>query len=220
MKDLSLPRILSGVGIIAVGILALLGSFNLINFSELFSTYWPLLVIATGLLLLLANPRENYVWSIIFVALGTIWLLGRLDVMDINVWHLFWPLVLIGVGWSVLSQKTGLLSDKDADDSTAILGSNEIKNNSKDYKGSKITTILGGSSIDLRQATIKKEATVEVLVVMGGVELFVPDGWVIKSSVTPILGGVENKTSTPKSPKAPVLHITGTALMGGIEVRH
>lgn len=220
MKDLPLPRILAGVGVIAVGVLALLGAFNLINFSELFSTYWPLLVIGAGIILLISDLRQNYVWAILFILLGVIWQLGRLDMVDVNIWHLFWPLVIIAFGWSILVQRSGVCTDKKTENSTAILGGNTIKNNSADYKGSNLTAILGGTTLDLRKATIKKEATIEIFALMGGMEILVPENWVVRSSVMPILGGVENNTHPPKGSKAPVLNIVGTAIMGGVEVKH
>ena len=50
-----LARIIMGVGIIAIGVGALLGSLDLINFRDFFKDFWPLLVISAGLLMLLAK---------------------------------------------------------------------------------------------------------------------------------------------------------------------
>lgn len=222
MNNPSLPRTLAGSIIILIGLIALLGGFDLLSFGSLFATYWPTLVIAGGLLILLANPREQYAWALLFIVLGILWQMRALGVVDFNVWALFWPLVLIAIGWSTISNRAfGAHVIKNSKENTsAILGSVESKVESSDFKGNKVTVILGGSSIDLRNATIKKEATLEVFALMGGIEVKVPEGWLVQSSVMPILGGLENKTaaSTPKGKSTPTLNIVGTTILGGIEI--
>lgn len=220
MKNHSISRLAFGVGIIGVGLAALLGAFDIINFNELFRTYWPLLLIGGGLVLLADNPRQNYLWALLMLVLGSVALFNTLDIVDVNFWQLFWPLILIAFGWSVLTQRARINSTS-ADNVTAILSGAETKNDSRDYKGGKVTTILGGSSIDLSKADIKKEATLEILTVMGGIELRVPETWEVRTSVMPILGGVENKAVAPSGKtKAPVLNFVGTTLMGGIEIKN
>lgn len=223
MNNTSLSRTLTGSAIIIVGLAALLGGLNIIDFGHLLATYWPTLVIAGGLLILLANPREQYMWAILFIALGIMWQLRAIEVIDFNVWALFWPLVLIALGWSVITNRawgTDKIVNRDADSASAILGGVETKIDSTNYTGSKITVILGGSLLDLRHANIKKEATIEVFALMGGLEVKVPEGWSVRSSVMPILGGVDNKTIAATGKNAPVVNIIGTTILGGVEVKH
>ena len=223
MNNTSLSRTLAGSGIILVGVAALLGGLNIINFGHLLATYWPTIVIAGGLLILLANPREQYMWAILFIALGLMWQLRAIGVVDFNVWALFWPLVLMTLGWSVITNRawgTDKIVNRDADNASAILGGVETKIDSNNYTGSKISVILGGSVLDLRHANIKKEATIEVFALMGGMEVKVPEGWTVRSSVMPILGGVENRTISSTNKNAPVLNIIGTTILGGVEVKH
>lgn len=220
MENLSLSRLVFGVGVIVIGIAALLGAFGIINFSELFGTYWPVLLIVAGLVLIADNPKQNYLWGILLFALGAVALFNTLDIVEVNFWQLFWPLILIVFGWSVLTQRARINSNS-ADNVTAILGGAENKNQSQDYRGGKVTAIMGGCSIDLAKADIKKEATLEILAVMGGIELRVPENWEVRTSVMPILGGAENKTIRPSAKtKAPVLNVVGTALLGGIEIKN
>lgn len=223
MNNITLSRTLAGAGIILVGLTALLGSLNIVDFGNLFATYWPTLVIAAGLLMLLANPREQYMWSALFIILGILWQLRALEAIDFNVWSLFWPLVLIALGWSIMINRAGAAASILSDDSeriAAVLGGISTKVESRNYTGSKITAVLGGSVVDLRHAEIKKEATLEVFTFMGGIEIKVPEGWTVQSSVMPVLGGVEDKTVPSSGKSAPVLNIIGTAILGGIEVKH
>jgi hypothetical protein len=47
----------------------------------------------------------------------------------------------------------------------------------------------------------------------------VPEGWRIISKVSPIGGGIENKTRTADK-KAPTLVIVGDVVFGGVEIKH
>ena len=223
MDKMSLPRTLVGSGIILVGVAALLGGLNIIDFSYLFQTYWPMLVIAAGLLILLINPREEYLWGLLLIAFGILWQMKALEVVEFNTWALFWPLVIMAVGWAVLTNRAGAATNFKTSDTNAVvavLGGVETKDDSANYTGSKITAVVGGSALDLRSATIKNEATIDIFALMGGVEIKVPENWTVRSSVVPILGGVDNKTKPAVSKNAPVLNITGTAIMGGVDIKH
>lgn len=219
MKETSLSRLSAGVGIIVIGVAALLGALDIINFNYLFQTYWPLLLIAAGVVMWLENPKQGYLWAIAVIILGITAQLNTLDVTDINFWQLFWPVILIVIGWSILSKRSSQISDATSDIS-AILSGTETKSNAKDYKGGKISAVLGGVEMDLSRASIKKEATIEVFALMGGIELRVPDNWEVRTSLMPILGGSENKANAPSSSKAPVLNIVGTIVLGGIEIKN
>ena len=109
---------------------------------------------------------------------------------------------------------------QDTDDVSAIFGGSETINTSKNYQGGKATAVFGGVVIDLRDAHIKKEATLNVFALCGGVEVKVPREWKIQPQVFPIIGGVESKSHSQKADdNAPVLIITGTVALGGVEVR-
>ncbi len=220
MKETSLSRLSAGVGIIVIGVAALLGALDVINFSDIFQTYWPLLLIAAGVVIWLENPKQSYLWAIAIIVLGVTAQLNTLDVTDINFWQLFWPVILIVVGWSILSQRSSRISPDATTNISALLSGTETKSNAKDYNGGKISAILGGVELDLSRASIKKEATIEVFALMGGIELRVPDDWEVRTSLMPILGGAENKTTTSSNSKAPVLNIVGTVVLGGIEIKN
>jgi len=56
---------------------------------------------------------------------------------------------------------------------------------------------------------------------MGGVELRVPDTWLVICEVTPFLGGAEDETRPPQGvSNAPRLRIVGTATLGGLNIRN
>lgn len=73
--------------------------------------------------------------------------------------------------------------------------------------------------MDLSHAEIKNEAVLNVFVVMGGIELRVPENVIVKNRASVVLGSIEDKTRPTDSKRNPVLFIDGSILMGGVEVK-
>lgn len=216
-----ITRTILGIAIISVGVIAFLNAINITAFNGFFEQWWPLFIILMGVLMFINHPRQ-FVWPLIVTAGGVLLQLREFDVITFNVWGLFWPVIIIAIGLSVIVNKTARHSDinkKDLDDASSFLGGNVIKNESKNYKGGNSSAIMGGVELDLRNATIKDEATLNVFAFWGGIEVKVPEGWAVKSKITPVAGGVEIKTK-PVDKNAPVLYLTGDVIMGGVEVKH
>jgi predicted membrane protein len=216
-----LIRVLMGLGVVAVGIAALLGSFDIINFKDFFSNYWPLLVIAAGVLTFLSNPRE-FIWPLILIVAGIILEFRVLDIITVNPWQLVWPLIIVAIGLSIMFNRAHdrkNINKSELDSLSAIMSGNTTQNHSSDYKGGDITAVFGGVELDLRKAKITKEASINMFVLCGGVSLTVPEDWIVKSQVMPIAGGVENKAPTAGAKNSPTLIITGDVIMGGVEIK-
>lgn len=217
-----LSRIIMGLAIVSVGVGFLLGNLGILNFNELASTWWPLAVILGGILIFISDPK-SYLWALLVLGLGVLWQLQKLGVTDVNPWQLFWPAVIILVGFSILMNRSAArlrVSKTEREDITAILGGSDQRNSSQDFKGSKVSAIMGGVKLDLRKAVIKKEATIEIFTFWGGVELLVPSNVIVKNKSSVILGGIEDKTEHDTAKDAPVLYITGDIIMAGVEVKN
>jgi hypothetical protein len=84
-----------------------------------------------------------------------------------------------------------------------------------------VVGILGGCEMDLREAQLAPGVT-EIMVVafMGGVEIVVPPWLQVEVSGIGIMGGFEHQQSSrpTQAPGAPVLRISGLAMMGGASV--
>ncbi|HRJ05992.1 MAG TPA: DUF5668 domain-containing protein [Candidatus Saccharibacteria bacterium] len=219
MGNTSLSRVITGLGVITVGVIAMLGAFDVVDSGAIFRDWWPAAVITLGVVMLVGR---NILWGLAVTILGGALLLRTLEYTDLNVFQLFWPVIIILVGLSILFNRTAsgtFKTDKTLDDVTAVLGGVESNNTSSDYKGGKATAVMGGVTLDLRKATIKKEATLQVLSFWGGVEVKVPEGWVIKNRTNAILGGVEVKVPTETKKDAPILYIVGDVIMAGVDVK-
>jgi hypothetical protein len=87
------------------------------------------------------------------------------------------------------------------------------------FRSADMTSLMGGCELDLRDALLGADGTahVEVFSLMGANHIFVPPNWTVILQVTPIMGGVEDKTR-PVMGGNQHLYIRGTVLMGGVEV--
>ena len=216
-------RIITGLIILAIGVGALLDALQVIQFWGWFGTWWPVILVLTGLITLTADLAKNYIWGIAQIIVGGFLLIKNLGIVDFNIFALIAPVVIIAIGLSILANASGrgkvASASYDSDDVVAVLSGSDVKNKSQAYKGGKITAIFGGVQLDLRDAKIKGEAQLDVFTLCGGVELKVPRDWKVVVKATPIAGGVENKSEGSDDPKAPILTLTGTVALGGVEIK-
>jgi len=97
------------------------------------------------------------------------------------------------------------------------------------FRGGDITAIMGGGQLDLRLATIPngEEAVLDIVAVMGGVEIIVPSSWEVSTPILPFMGGVEDKRlpTLPNDPNVARrenggrLVLRGLVMMGGVHIK-
>ncbi len=92
---------------------------------------------------------------------------------------------------------------------------------SQQFKGGEVVCFMGGGDIDMRSARMAEgTAQLEINLVMGGVNLFVPEDWAVEFQGTPIMGGVEDHSRRPAGEPKGRLVITGVVLMSSIEIKN
>jgi predicted membrane protein len=111
-------------------------------------------------------------------------------------------------------------SGEDVIDSVTTMGTVKRKFTSRNFRGGHVTTIMGYTTIDLTAADISGTVRLEVTQTMGGTNIIVPPDWEVRSDVSAVLAGFEDKRGKPAvtNPEK-VLIINGTCVLGGIEVR-
>jgi predicted membrane protein len=242
----SATRVILGLAIIAAGILFTLDNLHVVDV-EHYIDYWPAVIILVGLVHL-GQDRTfgGLIWSLVLV-IGGAWILAdNLGFVTISIWKLS-PLLLVALGasiiWRAFSGPTvrvvtsatiigGRALDGTAGDAaagrgdayikgTAIMGAFERTSAASDFRGADLVSIMAGCKLDLRQAVIAgPEAVIDVLVIMGGVELRVPPTWTVHVEVTPLLGGVTDQTRpAPGVVATQRLVVRGTVFMGGVEIK-
>jgi predicted membrane protein len=225
-------RIVLGICFVTAGVLALLGNLHIINIGEI-SNYWPLIFSVFGLAHLVNKPRLSGVtFGLGFIALGIGLTLQNLGIVH-HVMSLLLPsfLILAGVGVIIRgfsprqsrqrsnTMPSPTLDHDDMINISAIMSGASLRCDSQDFKGGELTAIMGGMEIDLRQASIQSQAELRVKVIGGGVAIKVPQDWQVVLRVSPVLGGIENKTISPMQANKTLL-LQGDVIMGGIEIKN
>lgn len=85
-----------------------------------------------------------------------------------------------------------------------------------------VLTVFGGAEIDFREAILPgKEVVLRATTVLGGVEITVPPEMRVVDNGIAVLGGREiaGNVAESASPDAPVLRIEGACVLGGLEVK-
>lgn len=210
---------------ILVGIGFFLQQAGIWQFSNIFSSGWPIILIVIGIIQLSNRDNISLIPGILLIAIGGLLFVNKF--VEFNVFKFSWPIILIIVGLVFIFSRSTLKATRPSNsdellESFSLFSATNIESNSAHFQGGTVTTIFGGAEIDLRDATFPNEgATLELTTIFGGIELRVPENVNIQFSGTPIFGGLENKTRkhVGQSIDIPVLTIHCTAIFGGIEVK-
>lgn len=213
-------RIWIGVVFLTLGVLGILDATGSLESTELIDDWWPLAVIGLGAIGMLAERRISLGPSIV-VGIGFLLLAGQQGWSDED---LFGPAILVVIGLVVLSGlwRRGRERTTGGEDSLVMFGATKIKDRSEHFEHADVSAVFGGATLDLRQAHVDRDASVDALALFGGVDVVVPHGWRVAIDGTPIFGGFEDKTESGAelSDDAPMLNVHATAIFGGVDVKN
>ena len=214
-----------GIGVLAVGAILLLDNFGFTVAEDLFA-YWPVLLILVGIShFVRPEGSRRYLAGSIFIAVGVIILLSNLGLISFGIWDL-WPVILVIAGLSLIlkpfrrrgvtiGEGTGVF------EATAILGGANRRLSAVDFQGGDAIAIMGGCEIDLRDCGSEGgPAEIDTFAFWGGIEIRVPDDWEVQVNGLALLGGYSDMTRTAEGEGRKVLVISGTAIMGGVEIKN
>ena len=102
----------------------------------------------------------------------------------------------------------------------AIMGGSHRRGRFRAVGSINAVAIMGGDEIDLREAEIEGgELTLNLVAVMGGANIYVPDSVEVEVGGFSLMGGHEEIGSErPPRPGAPVIRIRAYNLMGGASI--
>ena len=85
----------------------------------------------------------------------------------------------------------------------------------------RVVAIMGGVELDLREAELPPGVTeIRAFIFMGGLDVRVPPGVRLETEGVAIMGGFEDRIEEAGVPKdAPIVRVTGIAIMGGVSAR-
>jgi hypothetical protein len=103
----------------------------------------------------------------------------------------------------------------------AALQSLWIHVRSQELRSGRVTAVLAGVTVDLREAGLSPEgATIHVQSALSGIDILVPPDWDIVWDVDAIWSGVgENRRAPRSAERRPRLRIAGMVVAGGLSVR-
>lgn len=79
---------------------------------------------------------------------------------------------------------------------------------------------MGGGELDMREARFEESTVkINIVAIMGGVEITVPDDATVQVHGVGIMGGFDHRASGDGQPGGPTIVVTGLALMGGVEIK-
>ena len=217
-------RLLFGAVAITLGVLWTADNLGVLDADSVLR-WWPAFLAMFGLMRLtgLFGPR-HVVSGALFTIAGFWMLLRELDVIQISIFKM-WPVFLIVLGGSLVwrSMRSEPAPEDAERDSypkpVAIMGVVVRNIESQDLVGIEASAVMGGVELDLRGAKARgREVVVEAFAWWGGIELYVPDDWRVINEVTPIMGGVEDKTRLNAVEPVTTLIVRGIVIMAGIEL--
>jgi predicted membrane protein len=210
-------KFVAGVFFTLLGILLTLDNLDLAD-ADRFLPYWPLFLIAIGLLKL--QDRDNRIPAIFAIAAGALLLLFTTDWVRFSIFDL-WPVALILAGLAILAHAFGFRPSAisaGSDSIICILGVRKEKITARNYRGGRIIAFMGGCELDLTQADMENlPAELEIVAIWGGVEIKVPEGWEVTGNILPIMGGADIRTKA--APGGRKLLVNGVVVMAGVEIK-
>ena len=222
-------QLIFGLFIIALGLLYTLENLGVLYAHDILR-FWPILIAFYGISRIVqCQTVGQKAWGVFWTIVGSFWFLDRLDILYFNIWDL-WPLILVALGASLIWRPSrrgyGFPGTSTVGDSSstinafALLGGFKRSNDSQDFRGGEATAIMGGCEIDLRRAAIQEgEAVLQLVAIMGGIEIWVPENWVVVMQGVPVLGGFEDKTHSPADSSKRLI-VKGYSVMGGVEIKN
>jgi len=226
-------KIFLGGLLIVVGGLFLLRNFELIdpNISKTLFSY-PSILIFIGILSFL-NSSKKMVGTLL-IAVG-----GALHISryyEINFGGFILPLILIGFGFMILLKHNRYSSThfknevssaeevrEDKLEDISIFGGSSKIFSTDNFRGGTITSIFGGSEINLSGCKLAEgENIIDVIAIFGGTTIIVPKEWNVIVDVFPLFGGFGIKGKRDPMlvvEKDRVLRIKGVVIFGGGEIK-
>jgi hypothetical protein len=178
------PNLVIGVVITLVGIILMLDRLEIVEIGQALRL-WPVLLTVFGI---------SVVWQALNSDKDTPGVSGRPIISPGLV--LFLAVVSV-VAWRADGRtfsRRGAPSDAQMS-LVGIMGRDDRVVTSKAFQSADMTTLMGRTRLDLRQATLSTEGevVVDVFGMWGAVEIIVPPNWTVDSQAWAIMGGIDDR---------------------------
>lgn len=225
-------KLVGGIFIIGFGVLLLLNKMNM-GVPHAFAS-WEMVLILVGITSLIKHKFQR-LFGLVPIAIGAVFMAKELFPHMVDT-RIVWPCLIIVFGIAMFlrafrtkkgnpkcvrfEEVTEDNSTEDFVESTAFFGG--VKKNivSKNFKGGKISSVFGGTELNLTHADFENQVTVDVHCVFGGIEILVPSNWKVHTEMTSMFGGIDDKrqVSLIDENSGKMLILKGNCFFGGVEI--
>jgi LiaF transmembrane domain len=223
-------KLVFGALIVVLGAIFLAQNLGLIESRILLRRFWPAAFVAVGTALVLQPSRgRTRWWGGVWVVAG-VWIWAdQQDWIDVNFWQVFFPGALLLVGGTLVWRALHSAAERPERSEEggahphlfALMAGNEVRSITRAFRGADLGAVMGGVTLDLTRAQMEGDsAAIDVLAFWGGIEIRVPQDWVVTSQVFPLMGGFEDNTKPAADAPSKRLLLRGVAVMGGVEVKN
>ena len=89
------------------------------------------------------------------------------------------------------------------------------------FNGAMLSAVFGGIELDLRNAIIRQNVTIDVSAVFGGIDIYVPSYVRVVENCSQVFGGVDNRATAPigTNEQTITIYLNGTCVFGGIDIK-
>ena len=243
-------KYITGIIVVSLGVLILLNNLGYtdINIGQIIRTYWPLILLLWSFSLIrdfvaglnrdgdetinVSPSWGQLISALVILTIGIIYLGRNLDLFEVDLslfWKLFWPVIIIFFGISLMKGKAFSEGGKGH---WALMGGIEVGKTPFNLKSGNYNALMGGIDIDLTKASIPEGKTVlDLTAIMGGIDIILPDDVNIVCEGTAILGGIDflkestggiissKKFERILNDDNRVIYFQTRALMGGISIK-
>lgn len=225
----SVSNMIFGFVFLALGIIFGFRAFGY-DLNIFFDGWWTLFIIIPSISGLF--QKHNRISSIIGLGVGILLLLAAQDIIDGSMFiSLMIALIFVAIGFHILFRKDASYyhssarynsASPDIKKYSAFFSGKDIRFDNQVFLGATMSVAFGGIDLDLSRSIIQKDTYIDASCIFGGIDIRVPHNVRVDINCTPILGGIENRASTPMSGdggQIPTLYINGTCILGGIDVK-
>ena len=101
----------------------------------------------------------------------------------------------------------------------AVFSGQDVKFDGEKFIGADLTAVFGGVKLDLRNAIIEEDTTINAICIFGGIDILVPENIKIDIKSTSIFGGVSNKRKHIENKQGHTIYVNAKCVFGGVDIK-
>jgi hypothetical protein len=239
--------LLPGILVLLFGVGFLLNNFGALQFNV--DCFWPLVVIAYGVVRITQRNIPDFIWGGAFCVFGVAMIFDCMGLFHVHFWQL-WPIFVIAFGlillWGTLvpgacacgpfgrtqfwrgrltlpfTQQASTVGD-DWVELNAVFAEAKRRVLSSSFRGATANSAFGACKLDLRSMPTPAEPVIiDANTIFGAVEVYVPPTWTVELRGSALFGAYQDETTHVTGPDGLRGHliVRGSALFGGVMVKN